>query len=146
MVRCPPFVLRIGVLEHWGVGKKRSFTAHYSITPFSRSFLLNQLHLTRSPGLVDPGLQRAVHPQGNEPAFARNGLQPVAQGRIAIRPYSSRTHLFHQHDVIRLPGLVRIGLERAVETKDYEPTLARYGLYPIILLAFRGFCSKIDIY
>ena len=40
--------------------------------------LLNQLDLTRPPGLVDPGLQGTVHAQGKPPALAGDGLQPVA--------------------------------------------------------------------
>jgi hypothetical protein len=30
-----------------------------------------------SPGLVEPGFERAVEPQDHKPAFARNGLNPV---------------------------------------------------------------------
>ena len=49
------------------------------------SDLFHQLDLTRPPSLVDPGLQRAIHAQDNEPALARDGFQPVflfARGRF----------------------------------------------------------------
>jgi len=39
--------------------------------------LFDQLDLTRTPGLLDPGFFRAVHPQDNPPALPGNGLQPV---------------------------------------------------------------------
>ena len=39
---------------------------------------LNQFDLSRPPGLVDAGLERAIHAQTNEEALARDGLEPVA--------------------------------------------------------------------
>ena len=40
--------------------------------------LFNQLDLTRAPGLLDPGLERAIHSQDGEPALSGNGFEPVA--------------------------------------------------------------------
>ena len=37
------------------------------LNPASCDLLLHELDLTRTPGLVEPGLQRAVHAQGDEP-------------------------------------------------------------------------------
>ena len=45
-----------------------------------QSLLLHHLRITDFPAPVEPGLQWAVHPQGNEPALARNGLHPVVFG------------------------------------------------------------------
>ncbi len=39
--------------------------------------LSDQFNLTRSPGLIDPGLERAVHAQDGEPALAGDRLHPV---------------------------------------------------------------------
>ncbi len=39
---------------------------------------IHQFNLTRSPGLVNPGLQRAIHSPGHKPGFTWNGLQPIA--------------------------------------------------------------------
>ncbi len=39
--------------------------------------LLHQLDLTRSPSLIDPGLEGGVHAKDNEPALAGNRLDPV---------------------------------------------------------------------
>ncbi len=44
----------------------------------AQSDLLDRLDLARPPGFVDPWLQRAVHAQNREPAFAWNRLHPVA--------------------------------------------------------------------
>ena len=66
----------------------------HSITPLLHFFLhattpflfpLHQLQLTGLPRLVDPGLQRSVSAKDDEPALARNGLDPVgflALGRL----------------------------------------------------------------
>ena len=56
---------------------------HDATTPFL--FPLHQLQLTGLPRLVDPGLQRSVSAKDDEPALARNGLDPVgflALGRL----------------------------------------------------------------
>jgi hypothetical protein len=41
-------------------------------------YLLDQLDLAVTPGLVNLGLQRAIHAQRQPPALAGKGLQPVA--------------------------------------------------------------------
>ena len=73
--------LHLGVLEYRKLQfGKDAFGTQYSTTPllhFPNSFLLDQLELARPPGLVDPGLQRTVGPQENEPALAGYGLDPV---------------------------------------------------------------------
>ena len=59
----------------------------FSVVPasFPRFSLLHQLNLTWPPGLVEPGLERTIQPQDDEPALALNGLDPVllpALGRL----------------------------------------------------------------
>jgi hypothetical protein len=39
---------------------------------------LVEFDLTWAPGLVDPGLEWALHPQDDEPALFRDGFEPVA--------------------------------------------------------------------
>jgi hypothetical protein len=46
--------------------------------------LLHQLYITRYPGFIEPGLQRAIEAQQNEPAFARNSLNPVPEGAVEL--------------------------------------------------------------
>ena len=43
----------------------------------SPSHLLHEFQLARAPGLVEPRLERAIHPQNDEPAFAGNRLNPI---------------------------------------------------------------------
>ena len=59
----------------------------FSVVPasFPRFSVLHQLNLTWPPGLVEPGLERTIQPQDDEPAPALNGLDPVllpARGRL----------------------------------------------------------------
>jgi hypothetical protein len=46
--------------------------------PFYLLDQLDQLDLAVTPGLVNLGLQRAIHAQRQPPALAGKGLQPVA--------------------------------------------------------------------
>jgi hypothetical protein len=66
--------------------------------------LFNELDLTRAPGLLDPGLERAIHAQTDEPAFSGDGFEPAAL--LALGRFRAEI------DVV--PGLERAGaLERA---------------------------------
>ena len=45
--------------------------------------LFHQPNLARSPGLIDPGLERGIHAKDDEKALAGNGLDPVVL--VALR-------------------------------------------------------------
>lgn len=47
----------------------------------------DQLDLTRSPGLVEPGLGRAVEAEDRVPTLARNSLNPVALFAFRVRSF-----------------------------------------------------------
>src|SRR6516162_3106769 len=53
--------------------------------------------------------------------------------------------LFHLLNLTRLPCLVEPRLQRAVETKDGVPTLARNGLYPVAFLAGRRLRPEVHV-
>jgi hypothetical protein len=43
------------------------------------------------------------------------------------------------------PGLFNPGFERTVDPKDGKPALSRYGFEPIVLIAFGGLRSEVDV-
>jgi hypothetical protein len=55
------------------------------------------------------------------------------------------THLLHEFDFAGTPGFFDPGLERAIDPQDGEPALSRQGFKPIVLIAFGGFRSEVDI-
>jgi len=50
----------------------------FVLMPDYRVNLIDQLDLTRSPGFIDPRSQRPISPENDEPAFTRNGLNPIS--------------------------------------------------------------------
>jgi len=54
-------------------------------------------------------------------------------------------NLLHEFDLARAPGFFNPGLERTVDPKKGEPALSGYGLEPVVLIAFGGFRSEIDV-
>jgi hypothetical protein len=53
--------------------------------------------------------------------------------------------LIHLNDIIRLPGLIKEGFQRAIETDIGKPTLSREGLDPILFLTLGSFGATVDI-
>ncbi len=59
--------------------------------------LLHQLNLARTPGLVEPRIERAVEAQDHEPAFAGNRLHPVAF--FSCRSFRAKINIYRAIDV-----------------------------------------------
>ena len=54
-------------------------------------------------------------------------------------------NLRQQHNPTGLPGLVKPGFQRAVESQYQEPALARHGLNPVLLFALGRLGREIDV-
>ena len=64
------------------------------------SFSVQPLRVSRNPGLVEPGLERAVQSKDHEPALAAHGPDPVsflARGRFRSEPDGAGTVRVHLH-------------------------------------------------
>src|SRR5262249_36959086 len=61
----------------WGKYRATAFCGRRNGKQWRGPLSLHLLDLAGPPGLVEPGLQRAVQAQRQEPAFAGDGLDPV---------------------------------------------------------------------
>ena len=53
--------------------------------------------------------------------------------------------LFHQLNIVGLPGLVEPGLKWTIQSQDGEPALAWNSLHPVALLSGRGLGPKVQV-
>ena len=73
-----------------------------------------------------------------------SGKPEPARGGQALTP-ETFFFLFHHLNLTRPPGLVEPGLLWAVQTQNRAPASAGHGLYPVGLLAGRGFRAEINV-
>src|SRR5690606_23970767 len=87
--------------------------------PWPGALSVKLLEITGFPGLVEPGLERAVKPQEHEVALAGHGLDPVVVLSLGSR----------RSEVHRI-GTVVVGLQLRVRAVDAGTPLVRFEKRP----------------